>query len=196
MSWGTKLRVAPAQPGGISGQFINVRVAMATSGSWFVANIKQNVQSQLTAAGMAWDVAPVPKGPIRRAGLAHELGVGIPAGVRHQEASWAALRYLTSAAALVPFAHIGRIIPPQRSLWKEAIPPDGVPVGFKQAFLDVWDEIQLEVPFVPRWPEVMAIWREELDPVWTGERPVKDGAAAAKTRLDTHLRQLRAEKLL
>gem|GEM_PF-2298512 len=145
---------------------------------------------------MAWDVAPVPKGPIRRAGLAHELGVGIPAGVRHQEASWAALRYLTSAAALVPFAHIGRIIPPQRSLWKEAIPPDGVPAGFKQAFLDVWDEIQLEVPFVPRWPEVMAIWREELDPVWTGERPVKDGAAAAKTRLDTHLRQLRAEKLL
>ncbi|MBI3972883.1 MAG: extracellular solute-binding protein [Chloroflexi bacterium] len=195
-SWGAKLRIAKAQPGGTSGQFGNGTVAMATSGSWYVANVKQNAQARLVSSGVPWDVAPVPRGPKRRAALAHELGIGIPSGVRNQDASWAGVRYLTSPAALVPFARIGRVVPPQKSLWKDATPADNLPAGFKRAFLDMWDEIELEPPFVPRWPDVVAIWQEELDAVWKGERPAREGAAAFKSRMDQHLKQLKAERLL
>jgi len=195
-SWGTKLRIAPAQPGGISGQFGQGRVAMATSGSWYVANVKQNQNAALMVSGIPWDVAPVPKGKARRGALSHELGMGIPVGVVNQDASWAAIRYLTSPPALIPFAAIGRIIPPQRSLWSHAIPEDGVPAGFKHAFLDYWEQINLEAPFIPHWPDAQAIWYEELDPVWKGERPAKEGAAAAKARLDELLKQLKGEGLL
>lgn len=195
-SWGPKHRIAPNQPGGASGQFNNGNVAMATSGSWFVANVRQNAQSQLMASQVPWDVAPVPRGRVRRAALAHELGIGIPMGVRSNEASWAAVRYLTSPAALLPFARIGRILPPERSLWKDATPADGIPASFKRAFIDVWDEIALEPPFVPRWPDVEAAWQEELDKVWTGDRPVRDGAVAFKMRMDQHLHQLKRDRLL
>ncbi|MGH2355407.1 MAG: ABC transporter substrate-binding protein, partial [Chloroflexota bacterium] len=146
--WGPKLRIARTQPGGASGQFTSGKVAMATSGSWFVANVKQSTNSQLLTAQVPWDVAPVPRGKTRRAALAHELGVGIPAGARHPDASWAAIRYLTAPESLQPFARIGRILPPERGIWKDAVPADGLPAGFKHAFLDVWDEIAIEPPFV------------------------------------------------
>jgi ABC-type glycerol-3-phosphate transport system substrate-binding protein len=141
-------------------------------------------------------VAPVPRGKARRAALAHELGVGIPSNAPQRDASWTVIRYLTSNDGLLPFAKIGRIIPPERGLWKDAVPADGVPASFQKAFLDVWDEINVEPPFVPHWSDVDAMWREELDKVWTGDRPARDGAAALKVRLDQHLRQLKAEGLL
>src|SRR4029453_1096137 len=110
-SWGARLRIAQNVPGGTSGGFTSGNLAMGTSGSWFVANVKQNAQSRLVQSNVPWDVAPVPKGKVRRAALAHELGVGIATGVKQQEASWATVRYLTGADALRPFARIGRILP-------------------------------------------------------------------------------------
>jgi multiple sugar transport system substrate-binding protein len=195
-SWGARLRIAQNVPGGTSGGFTSGNLAMGTSGSWFVANVKQNAQSRLVQSNVPWDVAPVPKGKVRRAALAHELGVGIAAGVKQQDASWATVRYLTGADALRPFARIGRILPPDRSLWADAVPQDGQPAAFKRAFVDVWDEIAIEPPFLPRWSEVQDFWNAELNPVWTGERAARDGAAALKTRMDQHLAALKREGLL
>lgn len=194
--WGTALRIAPAQPGGTSGTFGGGKLAMVTSGSWYVANVKQNAQTQLVASGVPWDVAPVPKGPPRRGALAHELGIGVPTGVASPDASWAAVRHLTSPTALVPFAQIGRVIPPQKSLWAQAVPEDNVPRGFKHAFLDLWDEIDLEAPFVPHRPEAVAIWQETLDGVWKGERSPREGAQDFAARMGTFLQQLKGEGLL
>jgi multiple sugar transport system substrate-binding protein len=194
--WGSKLRITRNVAGGTSGQFTSGNFAMVTSGSWFVANVKQSSQSRLVTSNIPWDVAPVPKGKARRAALAYELGVGIPSGVRSPDASWAVIRYLTSTEALVPFARIGRILPPDRGLWNETIPTDGQPAGFKHAFLDFWDEINIVPPFVPRWPDVDAMWQDELNAVWTGDRPPKDGATAFKTRMDQHLAQLKRDGLL
>jgi multiple sugar transport system substrate-binding protein len=194
--WGSKLKIAPNQPNGSSGQFTKGTVAMALSGSWFVANVKQNSQSALMTSQVPWDVAPVPRGPARRAGLTHELGVGLPAGVQNLDASWAALRYLTSGPGLTPFAKIGRTIPPQRSLWQTAVPTDGTPAGFKRAFIDGWEQLSVPSPFVPKWADVEPIWKEELDKVWTGERPVRDGTAAFVQRMDDFLKQLKGEGLL
>jgi len=148
------------------------------------------------SSNVPWDVAPVPKGRARRAALAHELGIGIPNGVKNQDASWAVVRYLTGADVLTPFARIGRILPSDRSLWTNAAPADGKPANFKHAFVDVWDEIAIDPPFIPRWQMVQDFWNAELNPVWTGDRPAKDGAAALKARMDQHFAQLKRDGLL
>jgi multiple sugar transport system substrate-binding protein len=196
-SWGPRFRVAPSVPGGTSGQFQQGTVAMATSGSWYVVTVRTASNSQIANANVPWDVAPVPRGPARHAALSHELGVGISSGVPNVDASWAALKYVTSPEALIPFARIGRIIAPQKSLWGESIPTDGTPAGFKRAFLDVWEKNTLPSPFVPRWAsDLDPIWMEELDAVWTGERPARDGATAFDRRAGEVLRQLKGEGLL
>jgi hypothetical protein len=65
-----------------------------------------------------------------------------------------------------------------------------------RAFIDVWDEIAVEPPFIPHWQDVQDFWNAELNPVWTGDRGAKDGAAALKTRMDQHLASLTRESLL
>ncbi|MGH2368042.1 MAG: hypothetical protein ACRDI2_07575, partial [Chloroflexota bacterium] len=158
----------------------------------YVANVKGNANSALNTGQVAWDVAPVPAGRVRQGGLTHELGTGIPTGVRNPDASWLAVRHLTSPAGLTPFARIGRTIPPQKSLWKEAVPTDGTPPGFKKAFIDQWDNNTVMSPFIPEFQEAVNVaWREELDKVWTGERPARDGAEALTRRVDEHLKKLK-----
>ena len=121
-SWGSRYKITPNVPGGTSGQFTGGKMAMVTSGSWFVANVKGNANSALNTGKVPWDVAPLPKGPKRAGGLTAELGIGIPAGVPDPDASWTAIRHLTSKEGLLPFAHVGRYIPPLRSLWSATGP--------------------------------------------------------------------------
>jgi multiple sugar transport system substrate-binding protein len=192
-NWGPRLKIAPNVPGGTSGQFTQGKMAMATSGSWFVANVKRNAGSALNTGQVPWDVAPVPRGPRRHGGLTDELGIGIPAGARSPDASWLAVRHLTSKEGLLPFARIGRYIPPQKSLWREAVPADGTPKGFAKAFLDSWERLSVPSPFTPGFQQLVPVWNEELDPVWTGERPARDGAAALAARVEQFLKQLGAE---
>ncbi|HEU5318623.1 MAG TPA: sugar ABC transporter substrate-binding protein [Chloroflexota bacterium] len=194
--WAARLKVSPGVPTGTSGQFTQGRMAMATSGSWFVANVKRNASSALSTGQVPWDVTPLPKGPARYGGLTDELGIGIPTGAPRADASWTALRHLTSKEGLLPFAHIGRYIPPLKSLWNEAVPTDGAPAGFKRAFLDQWEKLSVPSPFTPDFQQLVPVWREELDKVWTGERPARDGAAALARRTEEFLRRLMAEGAL
>lgn len=195
-SWGPTLKIARNVPGGTSGLFHQGKAAMVTSGSWYVANVKGNAQSALTTGQVPWDVAPVPKGPARHGGLTHELGIGIPTGVPNPDASWAAVRHLTSPGGLLPFAHLGRTIPPQKSLWKDAIPTDGTPPGFKKTFLDQWEKLNVMSPFTPRFNDIVPVWEEEMSPVWTGQRPARDGMASLATRINEYLKQLKSEGIL
>jgi ABC-type glycerol-3-phosphate transport system substrate-binding protein len=84
-------------------------------------------------------VAPLPKGPRRRAGLGHNIGTGVPAGVRHSEESWALVKHLTSPEGLAPFAKLGRSVPLNRRVWDAALTADGRPSRYKQAILDAYD---------------------------------------------------------
>jgi multiple sugar transport system substrate-binding protein len=192
-SWGSRLKIARNVPGGTSGQFTGGKVAMVTSGSWFVANVKRATTSALNTGQVPWDVAPLPRGPKRAGGLTAELGIGIPTGVKNPDASWLAVRHLTSKEGLLPFAQIGRYVPPLRSLWSEAAPADGTPAGFKQAFLDQWEKLDVPSPFLPDFQLIDPAWVEEGGKVWTGERPVQDGAAALAKLFDEYLAKLRTE---
>jgi ABC-type glycerol-3-phosphate transport system substrate-binding protein len=126
-------------------------------------------------------------------GLTAELGIGIPAGVKHPDASWLAVRHLTSKEGILPFVRIERYIPPLRSLWSETIPVDGTPKGFKPAFLDQWEKLDVPSPFLPDFQQIVPAWEEEGGKVWTGERPARDGAAALQRLFEEYLARLRRE---
>lgn len=193
-SWAGRLGIQPpaGATGGLQDLFQQGKLAMHSLGSWFVSNIKAGA---LGKEG-TWDVAPMPKGPRRRAGLAHENGIGVPAGVPLEEQSWALLKHLTAAEGLVPFARAGRIIPANKKVWDAALPPDGRPQRFKTAVLDTWEEIATTSPWTPRRAEVSQVWNEELDAVWKGERPAREGAMAFKLRTEALLQEFRGQGIL
>jgi hypothetical protein len=68
-SWGSRLNIAPNVPGGTAGQVTGGKLAMATSGSRFVANVKRASTSALHVGQVPWDVARLPRGPKRVGGL-------------------------------------------------------------------------------------------------------------------------------
>jgi multiple sugar transport system substrate-binding protein len=187
-SWTKQEITSPAgATGSQQSDFLNGKLAMQVIGSWFVSNV---LASQLGKDGN-WDVAAVPKGPKRRSGLAHENGIGLPVGIKHETESWALLRHLTSPEGLVPFAKIGRIVPANKKVWDSAIPVGGVPKHFKGAVLDVWEEQALYHPWTPRRNDMQDAWNEALDPVWEAKRPAREGAEAFKQKFDQVLKEIK-----
>ncbi|HET7768029.1 MAG TPA: sugar ABC transporter substrate-binding protein [Chloroflexota bacterium] len=179
--------------GGASGQFTGGKIAMVTSGSWFVANVKRATTSALNTGKVPWDVAPLPKGPKRAAGLTAELGIGIPTGVKNPDASWAGVRHLTSKEGIMPFVKVERYIPPLRTLWNDTIPADGSPKGFKVAFLDQWEKLETSSPFLPDFQQIIPAWEEEGGKVWMGERPAREGASTLQRLFEEYLAKLKRE---
>jgi multiple sugar transport system substrate-binding protein len=192
----TRHKVTRNVKGGTSGDFTGGKVAMVTSGSWFVANVKRATTSALNTGKVPWDVAPLPRGPKRMGGLTAELGIGIPAGVKNPDASWLAVRHLTSKEGIMPFVKIERYIPPLRSLWTETVPADGSPKSFKVAFLDQWEKLDVPSPFLPEFQQIVPAWEEEGGKVWLGERPARDGASALQRLFEEYLAKLKRENKL
>jgi multiple sugar transport system substrate-binding protein len=189
----TRHKVTRNVKGGTQGDFTGGKLAMATNGSFFVANVKRATTSALNTSKVPWDVAPLPRGPKRAAGLTSELGIGIPTGVKNPEASWVALRHLTSREGIMPFVKIERYVPPLRSLWAETVPADGTPKGFKTAFLDQWEKLDVNSPFLPDFQQIIPQWEEEGGKVWIGERTARDGAAALQRIFEEYLTKLKRD---
>jgi len=189
----TRHKVTRNVKGGTSGDFTGGKVAMVTSGSWFVANVKRATTSALNTSKVPWDVAPLPRGSKRAAGLTAELGIGIPTGVKNPDASWMALRHLTSKEGIMPFVKVERYVPPLRSLWAETVPADGFPKNFKAAFLDQWEKLDVNSPFLPDFQQIIPQWEEEGGKVWIGERAPREGAAALQRIFEEYLTKLKRE---
>jgi len=84
----------------ITQAFTAGRLAMVEDGSWSLRNI-------LAGSKFRLGLAPLPRGPARRATLATTDGFGIYAGTKHPEAAWRLLKFLVSpyAGSLMAQAH-------------------------------------------------------------------------------------------
>ena len=56
-----------------------------------------------------------------------------------------------------------------------------------------WEKLDVMSPFVPDFQQLVPAWNEDLDPVWTGARSARDGAAALATCMEEFLKRLQAE---
>lgn len=84
----------------ITQAFTAGRLAMVEDGSW-------SLRSILDSAKFRLGLAPLPRGPARRATLATTDGFGIYAGTRYPDAAWRLLKFLVSpyAGSLMAQAH-------------------------------------------------------------------------------------------
>lgn len=140
---------------------------------------------QVKQPDFAWDVAPPPKNLkiTTRAGS----GYSIPTGSPHPDHGWAVIRFLSSDEVLRAVGESARSVPPRKSMAKYAIPADGVPAHFKEAFIDPTEHAE-PVPFTPSWPEIDALVSKELGPVWLGQRSAREAAAVLKPLVDELLK--------
>lgn len=87
---GTMATPHSAQSSGTSEAFASGKLAMVEDGSWALKYI-------LTEAPFRIGVAPMPKGPVRRATLATTDGFAIYSGTQYPEAAWELIKFLVSA---------------------------------------------------------------------------------------------------
>ena len=140
---------------------------------------------QVRPPDFAWDVAPPPKN--QRVTTRAGSGYSIPTGSPHPDHGWAVIHFLSSDDVLRAIAESARSVPPRKSMARYAIPADGVPSYFKEAFIDATENAE-PVPFTPSTPEIEQLMIQELEPVWLGKRSAKEAATALKPRIDELLR--------
>jgi multiple sugar transport system substrate-binding protein len=89
--------------------FTNQQVAMVEDGSWALKSI-------LEASSFRLGVAPMPKGPVRRATLATTDGFGIYNRTRYPQESWELLKFLISREYGLAMARTNFLQPARASL--------------------------------------------------------------------------------
>ena len=92
--------------------FISRKVAMVEDGSWALKDI-------LSGADFRIGVAPMPKGPVRRATLATTDGFGIYAGTEHPDEAWELMKFLVSEDYGLAMAKANFLQPARESLVDE-----------------------------------------------------------------------------
>jgi len=139
--------------------------------------------SGLIKATFGWDVAPAPIGPAGRAIAIAGSSFGLPTGSAHPEEGWQIVKWLSGPEVQKSLAEDGRV-PARKSRLRYAKPSTGVPVRFREAFIDTLSENAPIVPFNPKWAEIEAIWVEEMKPVMAGTTPPKYALSRIKSKAD------------
>ncbi|MCD6291310.1 MAG: sugar ABC transporter substrate-binding protein, partial [Anaerolineae bacterium] len=111
------------------------KAAMAEEGSWV---LEQLVKSQ---PQFSWDVAPLPKGPVKQTTINTTDGWAIWKGSKHPEAAWSLMTFLITKEYAMAMARAQGLQPARRSFipdWiqvmREAFP------ALEKVKLEVWKE--------------------------------------------------------
>ncbi len=144
------------------------KVGVILGGPWMLPRLK-------AAAGLDWDVAPM---PTIRPGMDWSsryagMGFSIYSGSRHPSICWDIIKYITSPQAQKEMVTLGEDIPARISVAeKEFIDPDTP--WREEFFLDAVRHSR-PVEEVPNVSEVNAIFGRHLDLIWLGKESVEEG---------------------
>jgi multiple sugar transport system substrate-binding protein len=123
------------------------------------------------AGGLAWDVAPLPRGR-EQANVAGGAGYVLSRRSANQDAAWELIRFLTGRKGQAIFAESGVITPARRSVREDNIFLRRRPYH-AEVFLSE-TQAGRTVPNFPGVTEMDRVINAGLAPVWRGERPVAD----------------------
>ncbi|MFC1946496.1 ABC transporter substrate-binding protein [Chloroflexota bacterium] len=109
--WDDRVMASPLDVQNVSTRdaFITQQVAMVEDGSWSLKDI-------LTGANFRIGVAPMPKGPVRRATLATTDGFGVYAETEHPDEAWELIEFLISKEYGLAMAEANFLQPARASL--------------------------------------------------------------------------------
>ena len=136
-------------------QFLTGRTATVVTGSWWL------VQARL-AKGIDWDVAPMPRGPVKRATRATAEGLSISPQSKNKDAAWEWIKFCLSDEAQAVFGKSGRGIPARRSMALKSVPDPETP-QHEEYFLEAMDKYSHRSSLHFKW---MATEQQIFNPEW------------------------------
>jgi multiple sugar transport system substrate-binding protein len=188
MQWVSDLRwrhaVAP-KPGETSGDdfahFSQGRVSMAIENPGYIARLR-------SVPDLRWDIAPLPKGPVKRANNSLGGGFAILSATKLPDAAWAMLRALTGQKGHQLIFESSGWAPPRKSL--ATLPamqnPTAAPKTMK-VFVEESKYLQAP-PVTPNWSKAQGELFTALNAVFEKNERAKDVAARVKDSIDSILK--------
>lgn len=137
--------------------------------------------------GFAWDLAPMPKGPVRRATRMTPDGVVISAATKHPQESFEFLKYIAGPEGQRFIASLQRGIPTRRSVARSTAFLGSDRPRHTLVAVEALD-YALPQPITEYWPEMERIIQPALDRVRDGKEPAEQAAAKIQPLLDELLR--------
>ncbi len=135
-----------------------------------------------------WDVAPVPKGTQRQQ-IVGGQGFAIVTGAKHPDEAWSWSTFMVSDAAQQYLGQNSVWNPGRRAMGHYALPPDGKPSRFMEAFYDtVTADGFSPWWYVPGWDQWSKVINDGLSPAWNGQASASDVAAKITPTLDSMLK--------
>jgi multiple sugar transport system substrate-binding protein len=171
-----KLRAAPKPgektAGGQSVSFKEQNVGMDVGWSTGSRNL-------LVVADLDWDAAPMPKGTVRSQSMYGYNPLSITVQSKNVDAAWELVGHLTGTDVVRTWTERGRIMATRKSAGDQAKFVDALPPGFR-SLARTGALTSRANPIVVRHDEISEQVAPEFAAMATGEKSVKDAAAAIK----------------
>lgn len=152
-------------------RFMNGRLAM-------YLNSRRGVTTYREIAGLAWDVAALPRGP-QAVGILHSDGYCLSARASNKDGAWAFIEFANSEVGQRLMAGTGRTVPSLRKVAESSafLDPTQAP-AHSQVFLDAIPGLR-RVPNHAQWPAIEESANREIERAFYGQATAEEAAAAA-----------------
>lgn len=150
--------------------FLSGISAMGVSGHWSVP--------EYAAAGLNFDVAPLPKGPAKRATGVNSAGFVISAKTQHPDAAWEFVKFATGEVGQSELAQLGLAVPIRESVAaSDAYLKQKTPIN-QQLFIDALSYAHPK-PVFRGYEDWASAVGDALTTIWEGDAEVSDAVTEA-----------------
>ncbi len=174
----------PAQAENMGEMWASGRVVMMQTGYWGQSTGKNMVKD------FEWMVAPAPKGPNGSQGMFEFDGSVILNSSEAKQAAWEFMKWCSTKEAGIHIAELGSVPGGRPDVWEDpglmAYEPHAV---FARIMQDI---APLVLPNNFRYEELFQIAKNELDPVWLGEKTIDEVIGGVQESMQAVLDQPRA----
>lgn len=141
--------------------FLMEKVAMSWHGHWQVPEYEQK-------AMFDWDVATLPKGPVKTAGFNLGSCLSITAQSKHPEKAWELISYFCGEKGASLLAKLNMVTPAHKEVARSPEFLERTPPEHHGRFIDAVQYAQ-DFPKTPACQELRDLIETQLEHVWVGE---------------------------
>lgn len=173
-----EIQAGDANPDFSLAQFAQGKVAMMTRNFGAAAYMRQNVKD------FTWDLAPIP-GNLGQKTISTLIVWAIPAKAKNPDAAWKLLRSFTDPAGAKALAEQRDLVPANKQAAELLEAKGGTPEHL--ALVIEATENGVNENFNPHIQQARALYRPELDLIYTGQKTAKAALEGVKPRVEQAL---------
>ena len=139
--------------------------------------------------GVRWDLAPLPRGPVRSATILGSTPMSISAFSEHPEAAWRFYKYLVSSETLQRIITQADHVPVRRSVVESpAFRAIDIPPSYFVA-ADAVEYAYLANERGPNWTQIAQILQSAVDRAWEGVVSIENAVEEVRATVEALLRE-------